>query len=120
MSSFHPKSPFWDMLSLRMESLWIKLRLKPTSTSIIEVRRFHGLASFYRRFIKGFSTLTAPITECKKKGTFDWTKATHDAFEKLKTKLCEAPMLTLPKFDKPFEVDCDASEVGIRVALMQD
>jgi len=57
----------------------------PTPTSITEVRSFYGLTSFYMRFIKGFSILMAPITKCMKKGTFEWTKAAHDAFKKLKT-----------------------------------
>jgi len=75
------------------------------------------LGSFYRRFIKGFSSLTAPITV--KKASFEWTRAAHDTFEKLKTKLCETPVLALPKFDKLFEIECDASGVGIGAALMQ-
>jgi len=80
----------------------------------------YSLASFYKRFIKGFNSLTAPIVECMKKASFKWTRAAHDAFEKLTTKLCEALVLARPNFDKQFEIDCDASEVGIGVALMQD
>jgi len=55
-----------------------------------------------------------------KKGTFEWTKPTHDSIEKLKTKLCEALVLALPNFDKLFEIDCDASGAGIGVVLIQD
>jgi len=59
-----------------------------------------------------------PITECLKKGAFEWTKTVQRAFEAVKHKLCEAPILALPNFDDLFEVKCDANRVGIRVVLV--
>ncbi|OMO99181.1 reverse transcriptase [Corchorus capsularis] len=92
----------------------------PTPTNIGQVRSFYGLAGFYRRFVKDFSTLAAPITSVMKKNApFKWGDEQQEAFEMLKDKLTNTPLLVLPNFNNTFEIGCDASGVGFGAVLMQ-
>jgi hypothetical protein len=80
----------------------------PTPKSITEVRSFHGLASFYRRFVKDFSTIASSLAEIFKKFMgFMWGEEQESAFSLLKSKLISTPLLSLPDFNRVFEIECD-------------
>jgi len=89
----------------------------PTLRSIFEVRSFHGLASFYRKFIRSFSQIHASIVEIikERKKPFEWTGIADRNFKPLKKKITEKPILALPSFDKNFQVEADASGIAIGV-----
>ena len=88
--------------------------------TLIEVRSFLGLARYYRRFIKNFSKIAKSLTILTQKSkTFDWDKEQENAFQTLKDKLCNAPILALPDGLEDFVVYCDASGVGLGCMLMQ-
>jgi len=88
--------------------------------SIRDVRSFHEIVTFYRRFIKGFSTIMTPITDCLKSDEFNWSKRASKALQEIKQKMIEALVLRLSDFSKVIEVTCDASEIDIGGVLSQE
>ena len=70
--------------------------------------------------MKNFSSIITPMIEVIKERTFEWNGAAQAAFDEIKRRLTSAPILTLPSFSKTFEVECDASNVGIGDVLSQE
>lgn len=94
----------------------------PSPTNKKAVRRLIGMTGWYRKFIKNFSSLTAPITDCikDKKKKFEWTQAADKAFGELKLALISAPVLRNPDFGLPWTLQCDASDIGVGAVLSQN
>jgi len=92
----------------------------PKPKAICGVRSFHRLATFYHRFIKGFSTVMAPIIDFLKKGEFNWSYATTKAFVEIKKRMVSALIMRLSDFSKVFEVACDTSGIRIGGLLTQE
>jgi hypothetical protein len=94
-------------------------RKAPTNPN--EVRACLGLASYYRKFVEGFSTIARPSTQLLKKDKkFEWAEKCEQKFQELKKRLVSAPVLTMPDITKSFHVYCDASKLGLGSILMQD
>ncbi|GJW83721.1 putative reverse transcriptase domain-containing protein [Tanacetum coccineum] len=83
-------------------------------TTPTEIRQFLGLAGYYRRFIKDFSKIAKSLTELTQKNKkYIWGENQESAFQLLKQKLCEAPILALPEGNNDFVIYCDASHQGL-------
>ncbi|KAJ0510885.1 putative nucleotidyltransferase, Ribonuclease H [Helianthus annuus] len=92
----------------------------PYPTSVKGIRSFLGHAGFYRRFIKSFSDIIKPLCNLLLKyKTFDFDKNCQNAFNILKQKLVEAPILQSPNWSLPFEIMCDAIDYAVGAVLGQ-
>ena len=93
----------------------------PRPASVSEVRCFLRLASYYRRFVEGFSKIAVPLTELTRKSMrFSWSDRCEASFQELKQRLITAPVLSLPTENDKFVVYCDASKIGLGCVLMQE
>ena len=93
----------------------------PRPQTVHDVRSFLGLASYYRKFIRGFSQIARPLTDLTRAGiTWDWNDREEQSFLQLKVALATAPVLCLPNFDRQFVVTTDASDVSVGAILEQD
>ena len=92
----------------------------PTPRCVREVRSFLGLASYYRRFIRGFAEIASPLHALTEKAReFMWTESCQEAFDELKNRLQAAPVLSYPIPEGNFILDTDASGDGIGAVLSQ-
>jgi hypothetical protein len=89
--------------------------------TLTQLWNFLGLEGFYQSFMRDFSTIAAPLNVLMKKGvSIHWHAAQDQAFHTLIDKFTHAPLLQLPNFSKTFELECDASEIGIGGVLLQE
>ncbi|KAA0055925.1 Ty3/gypsy retrotransposon protein [Cucumis melo var. makuwa] len=88
----------------------------PTPSNLREMRGFLGLTGYYRRFVQNYGSIAAPLTRLLKAGAYKWTEETEATFEKLKKAMMTLPVLAMPAFNLPFEIESDAS--GFRVGAV--
>ena len=98
-----------------------KIAQWPTPINQQQLQQFLGLASYYRRFVRGFAAICRLLYQLTEKNApFRWTSECDNAFCELKQLLTSAPVLSYPDFSKPFILDTDASNVGIGAVLSQN
>ncbi|KAA0057268.1 Ty3/gypsy retrotransposon protein [Cucumis melo var. makuwa] len=85
----------------------------PAPSNVRGMRGLLGLTGYYRRFVKNYGSIAAPLTQLLKAGAYKWTEETEAAFEKLKKAMMTLPVLTMPDFNLPFEIESDASGFGV-------
>jgi hypothetical protein len=90
----------------------------PKTLKILRV--FLGLTGYYRKFVKNYRKIAAPITALLKKNSFTWTPAATQDFQTLNMAMCTTSVLALPDFTKTFVLECDALGKGIDTVLMQE
>ena len=97
----------------------------PVPKSMRELRAFLGLAGYYRRFVKGYSKISLPMSDLVRntpvgRFTDEWGIKQQQSFDQLKQSLQSTPILMLPDPNLPFVINCDASGYAVGAVLQQD
>lgn len=92
----------------------------PAPKNLKQLRRFLGMASWYRKFLDNFATIADPLTQLTKKSAkYQWGESQQSAFEQIKALIASAPVLHRPSFDDQFVIQTDASDTGLGAVLTQ-
>jgi hypothetical protein len=92
----------------------------PRPKTLKRLRGFLGLTGYYRKFVRNYGKIAAPLTSLLENNAFTRTLATESCLPSLKDAMCSTPDLALPDFTKTFILECDAFGKGIGAVLMQD
>ena len=97
----------------------------PVPTNVQEVRQFVGLASHYRQFIRDFAALASSLTDLTrgtgaKRRAITWSDECQHAFDEIKSRLSQAPVLSPPDPYKPYIIETDACDYGVGAVLLQE
>ena len=101
----------WKLVSI----FWIPWR---NGKFVIVPKRFCRFANYHRKFIKAFAEISTPLYRLTGQNKFQWEQEHQDAFEKLKSALCSAPVLTIPTKTDKFILDTGASDFAIGDELL--
>ena len=106
---------------IRMDPAKVQAILEwPDPLTIKQIQELLGFGNFYRRFIEGYSELVRPLTSLLRKGrVFEWGEEQKETFRRYKEKFRDAPVLIIPNPEKPYVVECDASDFAVGAVLSQ-
>ena len=101
-------------------ALLAAIRDIPPPKTASEVRSFLGLAGYYRRYVKGFAAIAAPLFALTRNDAlFHWSEDCQAAFDQLKVRLTTSPITAFPDFSQEFRLYTDASTAGLGAILAQ-